>query len=394
MTIWILFIGFFLLALALVLIPVFRFRPQAPQRDIKSIAVYKAQLEELNADQNNGVLNASEVASARLEIERRLLKIADNQRSPHEATAPTTGTGASAALLAGIVTIVLLLSAGFYLSIGHPAMPDFVLKDQDHSVARRAEKDTASPEKIKEVAELEAHLIDNPTNSMAWRALGQNQSDLRNKPASAKAYQHWYELERDNIDAAVVYAESLIILSEGRVGPAALLVLNRARKLQPRNPGVRHYLALANYQSGNIAEALTGWKGLEAESKPGVPWLRPLRRWIAQAERDLGLPSSAAQAPGPVPGPGPALSAVERAAIKDMSADERSAMIKGMVARLQGKMDENPENIEGWFRLAKAYSVLGQKQDAITALEQALRHAPDNLLPEIQKQLEVLRNSE
>lgn len=391
MTIWILFIGFFLLALALVLMPVFRFRAQAPQRYNKSIAVYKAQLEELIADQNNGVLNDSEVASARLEIERRLLRLADSQGRPQGATGPSTDTtGASAGLLAVAVTIVLVLSAVFYLSNGRPAMPDFVLKDQDHSVARRAEMDTASPEKIKEVADLEAHLIDNPTNAKAWRALGQYQSDLRNKPASAKAYQRWYELERDNIDAAVIYAESLIIFSEGRVGPAALLVLNRARTLQPRNPGVRHYLALANYQSGNIAEALAGWKDLEAESKPGVPWLRQLRRWIAQAEQDLGLPSSVAQAPAP----GPALSAEERAAIKDMSADERADMIKGMVARLQAKMDENPENIEGWFRLAKAYSVLGQRADAVTALEQALTYASDTLKPEIKKQLEVMRKSE
>ena len=386
MTIWILFIGFFLLALVMVLMPVFRFRAVAPQRYNKSIAVYKAQLDELIADQNNGVLNDSEVASARLEIERRLLRLADSQLD--QTKAPRSG--ASAPLLAVMVTIVLLLSAGFYLSIGRPAMPDFVLKDQEHSVARRAEKDIDSPEKIKEVADIEAHLIDNPGNSMAWRALGQNQSDLRNKPASAKAYQRWFELEPGNIDAAVVYAESLIILSEGRVGPAALLVLNRARKLQPRNPGVRHYLALANYQSGNITKALADWKDLEAESKPGVPWLRPLQRWIAQAERDLGLPRSVAKANVP----GPALSAEERATITDMSADERADMIKGMVARLQGKMDDNPENIEGWFRLAKAYSVLGQKQDAITALEQALKHAPDDLLPEIQKQLAVLRESE
>ncbi len=378
MMVWILLIGFLLLAIAMVLIPVFRYRADNAQNQNQNIAVYKAQLQELETDQNNGVLSEAEAASARLEIERRLLKIA----AIGEKTNNTKG--ASLGLLGAITTIVLLLSAGFYLKIGMLAMPDFILKDQDHSVAKRAEKNAASQEIMREVTEIKAELSINPANIKAWRALGQYQSQLQNKAEAAQAYQRWYELEPNNIDAAIVYAENLIILSEGRVGPAALLVLNRARDMQPRNPGARHYLALANYQSGNIAQALAGWKNLEQDSKPGVPWLPPLKRWIRQAEKDLGIENTVA----------PTLNEDERAAIKDMSAQEQANMIKSMVARLQDKMDKNPTNIEGWFRLAKAYEVLGQRDDMINSLKKALLHAPDDRKPQIKKQLEILLKQE
>ena len=175
------------------------------------------------------------------------------------------------------------------------------------------------------------------------------------------------------------------MLSEGRVSPAALLVLNRARKMQPRNPGVRHYLSLASYQAGNVEQALAGWKSLESDSKPDVPWMPQLKGWIRRAEQDLGITGANASLPAP------ALSDEQQQAIADMSQEEQAEMIRGMVARLQEKMDQNPDNIEGWFRLAKAYMVLGQKQDAIASLEQAEKYASDDVKGEIKKQLEILR---
>ncbi len=376
MTVWILLIGF-LLALAIILIPLFRYRADDGQSQSQNMAVYKAQLSELVADQNNGMLSETEAASARLEIERRLLRITDDKTARNKSGSTIT----SPFLLVVMATIVLLLCAVFYLNIGMPAMPDFILKDQDHSIARQAEKNAASEDIIREVAEIKAHLIESPANIKAWRALGQYQSQLQNRAQAAQAYQRWHELEPDNIDAAIVYAESLIILSEGRVGPAAMLVLNRARIIQPQNPGVRHYQALAEYQSGNIAQALAGWKNLEMDSEPGAPWLRPLRRWIKQAESDLGIQTSL---------PAPALSEEKRAALENMSPEEQAEMIKAMVARLQDKMDKNPQNIEGWFQLAKAYEVIGQKELAVKSMVEALKHAPDDMKPRIKKQLEIL----
>jgi len=382
MMFWIALSAIFLVALALLLTPLLRFRNEKAglQGQARNLEVYKAQLQELAADRKNGLLGKAEADTARLEIERRLLKAAQTG----EKNAAAAGA-ASRPLLITLTIVTLLLSVGFYLYIGMPGMKDFALKDQKHSVSQRAAQNSKSPEMIREVAAIRQHLLQKPDDVAAWRALGQYQSELDNRAAAAQAFQQWYQREPENIDAAVIYGESLIMMSNGRISPAALLLLNKAQKMQPRNPAVRHYLAMAEYQAGRVEQALAGWRQLAAESKPDVPWMPQLRAWIRQAESDLGIESADNGAVAP------ALKAKDRAAMEQMSAEEQLAMIKSMVGRLQDRMDRNPENAEGWLRLAKAYMVLNQKTDAIKSMEQALRYAPDELKPEIKKQLAILK---
>ncbi|VAX06077.1 hypothetical protein MNBD_ALPHA03-1812 [hydrothermal vent metagenome] len=385
MMIWLALSIIFLLTLALMLVPLYRHQNDSAvpknivKNNVKNIAVYKAQLLELQSDLDNGVLSMAEVAAARLEIERRLLRI-----SSEKETIEPKSNEASLRLLTIIISLVLLGSAAFYLNIGMPGMPDFALKDQAHSTAQRTKNNSASPEMIAEVAKIQAHLRENPDDFNAWRALGQYQTDLQDRVKAAEAFQHWFELDGDNIDAAVIFSESLIRLSDGRISPAALLALDRAQKIQPGNPGVRHYLALAEYQAGNREQALASWQALMADSQADAPWRRSVQRWIDKAQNDLGLPVTNSTAVAPP------LSEANRKAIAEMSTEEQEALIKSMVARLARKMDENPENIEGWFRLAKAYMMLDQKPDAIKSLKQAEKFAPDALKPQIKKQLEIL----
>jgi cytochrome c-type biogenesis protein CcmH len=42
-------------------------------------------------------------------------------------------------------------------------------------------------------------------------------------------------------------------------------------------------------------------------------------------------------------------------------------MIEGMVARLAQKMAANGSDVDGWLRLIKAYSVLGERDKALAA---------------------------
>ncbi|NOZ43474.1 MAG: c-type cytochrome biogenesis protein CcmI [Alphaproteobacteria bacterium] len=380
---WLLFSIFFVIALGIVLVPLFRYRDKPGQRRTsdQNIEVYKAQLQELDTDQKNDLLSEHEAVSARFEIERRLLNVAaDDEAAPP----PSPNAVSSRAMLTMVMTVVLLLSAGLYLKIGHPGMPDYPLASRENSLPRQIEEFKPTKEMATRLATLQASLKKNPKDVKAWRLLGQYQTELHQRAAAAKAFQHWYELDPDNVNAAVVYGESLIILSEGRVGPAALLILDRARRDHPNNPGVRHYLALAQYQAGNIRQALASWKALEADSRPGAPWLGAVQDWIRQSQKDLGLPVTE---PKPV---APALSSRERDVIAKMTPKQQKAIIRRMVGRLADRVGKTPKKIEGWFRLAKAYMILGEKDNAIKSMKQALKYAPDNMKPMIKKQLEML----
>jgi cytochrome c-type biogenesis protein CcmH len=64
------------------------------------------------------------------------------------------------------------------------------------------------------------------------------------------------------------------------------------------------------------------------------------------------------------------------AAAQDMSQGDRQAMIRGMVESLAARLKEDPNNLEGWLRLVRSYSVLGDKPKAQEALNEGLAQFP------------------
>lgn len=80
--------------------------------------------------------------------------------------------------------------------------------------------------------------------------------------------------------------------------------------------------------------------------------------------------SETSSAPGPT--------AEDMAAAQEMSEEDRMAMIEGMVAGLAARLEDEPNNREGWFRLARSYNVLGRPEEAVAALENASKAFPDD----------------
>ena len=64
------------------------------------------------------------------------------------------------------------------------------------------------------------------------------------------------------------------------------------------------------------------------------------------------------------------------AAAEDMAAGDRQQMIAGMVESLAAKLQENPDNFEGWMRIIRSYVVLDQRPKAQAALQTALKTFP------------------
>ena len=86
-------------------------------------------------------------------------------------------------------------------------------------------------------------------------------------------------------------------------------------------------------------------------------------------------PAPAATPPAalaPVAGaPGP--SAADIAAAQKMKPDEQNQMIAGMVARLADRLKQDGSDVEGWLRLVRAYTVLGDRAKAQAAAADARR---------------------
>ena len=124
--------------------------------------------------------------------------------------------------------------------------------------------------------------------------------------------------------------------------------------------------------------------------------LQRLDQGLAGLEAEASARASGPGATAPAP---PATSiapkgpnASQVAAAAQMAPAERNGMIEGMVARLAQKMAENGSDVDGWLRLIKAYSVLGERDKALAAAanaRNALAGNSDNLrrIGELAKEL-------
>ncbi|MBL8702133.1 MAG: c-type cytochrome biogenesis protein CcmI [Alphaproteobacteria bacterium] len=126
-----------------------------------------------------------------------------------------------------------------------------------------------------------------------------------------------------------------------------------------------------------IARRMLALDREKAEAAP-APSARP---WLAVALA-AALPLAGILAYAGIGRPGlPAQPAASRPQdpTAAMSPEQRDEMIRGMVASLAARLEQNPDDLQGWRRLARSYRVLGDVEAARRAAERAVRLAPDDI---------------
>ena len=89
------------------------------------------------------------------------------------------------------------------------------------------------------------------------------------------------------------------------------------------------------------------------------------------ARQPTGGPSGPTrQAPAP---------ASNESAPSGQSDDTQQEMIEGMVAGLAARLEETPQDREGWLRLTRSYEVLGKTDLALQSFEKAATHFPEDV---------------
>ncbi|MAO92669.1 MAG: c-type cytochrome biogenesis protein CcmI [Rhodospirillales bacterium] len=86
---------------------------------------------------------------------------------------------------------------------------------------------------------------------------------------------------------------------------------------------------------------------------------------------ELGLEEASTDRPGPTQ--------EDIAAAQDMTPEDQMAMIEGMVGTLAARLEQNPNDLQGWVMLGRSYRVLNRPEEAIAALEKAAALAPENV---------------
>ncbi|MEL7489636.1 MAG: c-type cytochrome biogenesis protein CcmI [Pseudomonadota bacterium] len=104
----------------------------------------------------------------------------------------------------------------------------------------------------------------------------------------------------------------------------------------------------------------------------GVGFLAATPLIVAVMYQMTGAPQAVFGAPPPSQGAPPPASDQDIAA---MAPPDRRAAIEAMVAGLAARLEQSPEDVEGWRMLARSYAVMNRPQDVIAANQSLLRHS-------------------
>lgn len=358
-----------------IVLPLLRGTQAGQGRGVFDQAVYRDQLRELDRDIARGLITQTEAHASRLEIQRRLLAA-----EPAAAAGPDRPRQAPVLALS-IAALVSIGSVALYGVLSEPTR----LVDPGAAAAREQQ---AEIERL--VARLKERLAADPTSQEGWRLYARTSAALADWDTAISAYQRAMALGDGTVDTLAAYGEVLVARARGTVIPLARETFRAVLAREPDNGMARFYLAIAAGQDGQPAEAIRQLQALAAEMPADAPVRGEIARRVAGFAQEAGM-APPALAPGQAParpmatpaapppdGPrGPDQATIDAAA--NMPAADRTQMIRGMVARLAERLEQEPADLDGWLRLGQSWMVLNEPGKAADAYERAAPLRPDDV---------------
>jgi cytochrome c-type biogenesis protein CcmH len=231
-------------------------------------------------------------------------------------------------------------------------------------------------------AKLAMKLSNNPNDVAGWTLLGRSHAVTGNREKAIEAFDKAIELSPDDAVIHVFYGEALAGFANDQVTPEARKYFLKAKNIEADHPGVKYNLALADFQQGKFQKAYDVWLKLAKEGAQDSPWWRKAGEKLNLAASKLGIEAPAL--PKKLPPTQTSQSLPSALSVGDvqsgsmMTSEERAHFISKMVQRLATRLEKEPNDLQGWLRLAKSYSVLGKNIKALSSYKTAMELAPGN----------------
>jgi cytochrome c-type biogenesis protein CcmH len=351
MLLWLVLAGLTAIVLAAVFRPLLRMRQREPAPGAADISVYRDQLSEIDAEHARGVMPASEARATKIEISRRILTSAD--RVPLSVAAGKTSRPFAVAFFSAFLVIALTFS--LYLTYGSPGIPA-----RPFLAAGQLPLDQARVGDL--VVHVETRLREHPEDGAGWDVIAPIYFKLERFQEAAAAYARAARLLGETVPRLAGFAEATVLASNGIVTEEARVAYERILQLEPGRLEPRFWLALAKEQDGQLIAAASEYQSLIAQADDKATWRGIVEERLDIVRRKLGDGSAS---------PRRGVSAADIAAADALSDQERQRMIDDMVASLAARLKKNGNDLSGWRRLVEAYVVLGRKEQALAALDEA-----------------------
>jgi cytochrome c-type biogenesis protein CcmH len=219
------------------------------------------------------------------------------------------------------------------------------------------------------VAQLESDLERNPNDGKRWEEIGRLYIQIERFNDAVGAWRNALRILGESAERQSDLGESVMAAANGIVTVDAQAAFERAVALDPNMMSARFFLGVAAEQDGRREEAAKIWRNMIAAAPAGAPWLELVRGALARVEGEI---AKAAAGPSPE----------DMEATAKLTPGQQTDMIRSMVNRLAGRLKENSSDLDGWLKLVRAYTMLGERDKANAAVSdarRALAHDPDKL---------------
>ena len=365
MSFWIISAFVLLATLIAIVRPILRARSNSS--DEYNTIVYHDQLNEIERDIKRGLLSLPDGEALKAEIEKRIEDNKKNIKVGFENNSKKTSSRLPRAMAIVVVGTIPIISYGLYFHLGSPEKPDLPYSERQFSSSVK----TVDTGMDRLVRDLRDRLDQNPNQLKGWILLGKSLVSLKLYSDASNAFKRASKIEPNRSDIAASVAETSFMAQGGEFNQEVRYFFKLAQKINPREHKALYYLGLDSFMEKEYSTAIQYWVDLISISPVGAPWLDSVRGRLIMASKasKLKISSFVSRLKSQRlndnqqnPESGPTQEDIKNA--NDMSEKERENFIRSMVDRLAERLKSEPNDLNGWRRLARAYRVLGEKQKA------------------------------
>lgn len=287
MAFWLIIIVLLAGAAALLVVPAMRQGKQgaATNRDALNKALYRDRLHELEQDEAQGVV--AERPELVKELQQNLLNDIPGQQDVQTKPIPRW------ALVPGVLLLVVV-TLGFYLKTGGLAqvMDWQQVQTQMPELRARVANERAQPLSMEEIARLglglRTALQQDDRNINDWMMLGRVGMALNNATTATQAFAHAYQLDPNNLEVRLGYAEVLTRSNDPEDNKQATQMLRKMIADDHTNLRVLSLLAFNAFEQGDFKQAIGAWQVMLKLLPADDQRTEVLKRSIAQAKAQAG----------------------------------------------------------------------------------------------------------
>ena len=290
---------------------------------------------------------------------------ADTLSNNSDAPARLTATSQQKFILWGGVALLMAVSLCLYGMLGRP---DLTAQPLNHRVAEvtaankaEAEQTAAGISRLAEAKQAADAALSSVEAQLNYAMIAASMGD---STSERTALSRALRLTKDDPTIIALMAEAMSREAGGLVTLPARELISKALAADPLEPRALYLKGLAAYQDEAFQEAVAIWAELTTIIDPMAPLAQILAANIRTASEEGGFALSDELA--------------NFAQRLPQAEDEQTALIASMVEGLEARLEDAPNDPEGWQRLIRSRRVLQDQDGIMRALLGAAAASPDN----------------